>query len=189
MKILYKVLPALLIPTIAVGTYYSFKPSAVSYQTQPASNTVIKTDNTQQSLQPTTTQEVVQQPLLDTQPTTQVKTEKNIETPYYGEDPNQAGVYKVFDKQKLLNDVGIDIENQVWATRILDSMLDGSWIYNIRVDNVDGHVTLLYPKVSSETVSVAGDDYKLNPITQVKWLKNYVETKYNNNWQQAYLNI
>lgn len=123
-----------------------------------------------QSVSEAPTQQPASAPAPDTPPTPEPEP-----TPTYGEDPNNPGLYIVFDKTALMDSAGISSGDRQYVQGIVKN-----WIYKgpLQEQTLCGAL----PKAK---MSVTGPDYETNPVTQLKWCDFYAKGRYGS-WQAAY---
>lgn len=96
--------------------------------------------------------------------------------PVYGEDPNNPGVFVVFDKETVMNQAGIAAPDRQYATNIAQG-----WYYK-----GPSSVTDLCGGVKPRSkMATAGADYDTNPVTQLKYCDSYVKARYGT-WENGY---
>lgn len=96
--------------------------------------------------------------------------------PVYGEDPNNPGVFVVFDKEAVMNQAGIAEADKQYVTKVA-----GGWIYKAPSANFNV-CNGIEPR---SRMAVSGADYDTNPVTQLKYCKTWVEGRYGT-WENAY---
>jgi hypothetical protein len=122
------------------------------------------------------------QPSLDTQPaiapTPAVVTQATQEQTKYGEDPNNPGVFIVFDKASVMASAGIGSDQQPAADTLITKMMQ--WRYK---QTAFPESDLCYV-VPTSKMAVAGADYRDNPVTQLKYCNTLVVARYGT-WDAA----
>jgi hypothetical protein len=96
------------------------------------------------------------------------------EQPKYGEDPNNPGVFVVFDKTAVMTEAGVSTDDYNYVDKILRG-----WIY--KGSSPSANLCQAYPATKMQSF---GADYPDNPITQLKWCNDYVAKRYGT-WAKA----
>jgi hypothetical protein len=127
------------------------------------------------TVEPTTTQTVISQ---TTTPTTSTQTQKTTTIqPDYGEDPNNPGIYIVFNKTSVMTEAGIPSNQQSAADTLISYLMN--WRYK-----VSGHDADLCYIVPLSKMASSGSDYETNPVTQLSYCNELVQSRFGS-WQQA----
>ncbi len=153
--------------------------------TQPTQKPVVKSALIKE--EPTTTQS---EPVAEsTQPEQQVAArvaEPPVASPPpaqpqgdYGERPDKPGFYAVFNKLAVIQAAGIPVEHQTTAVALI-SQINMDWNYYNPTDKRYNLCTIS----PVEKMAIAGEDYRTNPVTQMKWCANYVIKRYGS-WEAA----
>lgn len=102
--------------------------------------------------------------------------------PIYGEDPNNPGVFVVFDKEIVMNQAGVPADQQTDANTLISKRLN--WRYKV-AGSPDANLCGIAPIVKMAT---AGTDYLTNPVTQLNWCNQYAQGHYGS-WAAALANF
>lgn len=102
--------------------------------------------------------------------------------PAYGEDPNNPGVFVVFDKEIVMNQAGVPADQQTDANTLISKRLN--WRYKV-AGSPDANLCGIAPIVKMAT---AGTDYLTNPVTQLNWCNQYAQGHYGS-WAAALANF
>lgn len=97
--------------------------------------------------------------------------------PDYGEDPNIPGRFIVFDKAAVMSQAGIQESLQPDADKLITHI--SNWVYKW---DTYGRRDICW---EAPDALVAGTDYYSNPVTQVKFCKDYVDQKFGGSWSVA----
>lgn len=128
------------------------------------------------TVQPTTVTPTQQTQTQTTTPTTTTPTPPQ---PEYGEDPNNPGVYIVFDHTAVMNAAGIPADQQAAADTLISHLML-NWRYKY-ASGQEADLCYVMPEIRMDKF---GSDYKDNPITQLKYCNYYAQTRFGG-WNQA----
>lgn len=148
-------------PNMQTDTATSATPPVTSTTVQPATAAPISQTQTQTGTSST-----------DTTTTTSPQ-------PEYGEDPNNPGVYIVFDHTAVMNAAGVPADQQAAADTLISHLML-NWRYKY-VSGEEADLCYVMPEIKMDKF---GADYKDNPITQLKYCNYYAQTRFGG-WNQA----
>lgn len=166
---------AILLSAGAVGTVLAMQPGSQHKEvTIKQTSTISKQVVEPSPATPTDTTVGEQHAALAQSPALAQTPAPEPEQPRYGEDPNNPGVFIVFDKIWVMDQVGIATDDRVYVEKI-----GRGWIY--KASNPLGNICQASPAIKMKAF---GDDYLDNPVTQLKWCNDYVVKRYGT-WQKA----
>lgn len=148
-------------------------PKQVTFK-QTASVDTQKPANTEPTASDTATP-AAQQSQKVAQPT---QTTPQPAQPAYGEDPSNPGIFVVFDKTAVMIAAGVPEAEQPAADQLLTKMMQ--WRYK-QTAFPESDICYVVPVVK---MAVSGDDYRDNPITQLKYCQALVSARFST-WDAA----
>ncbi len=177
----------LIITTLAVTILLG---GSVGYALTRDTKPVTKSTTQTQQIDPVDTTPTQTPVAQNTQTTTQPTTTLTAPTPApapaplpdYGEDPNNPGVYIVFNKTSVMTSAGVPIDQQTVANQLISTKINLEWHYqSSKLQSDRDSLCGITPEVK---MAQAGADYEINPITQLKYCNTLVQARYGS-WQGA----
>lgn len=172
---------------VAIGTTATVKaldnhtPSikrTASIQTDVTTPQTASTDQTTVKPSVVSSTSAVSAPVTTPVPAASTPTPKLL----YGVDPNNPGIYVVFDKASVMTQAGIPADQQAAAESILQS--HGQWTYynsNVGSDGVYSNGLCGLPQAKLDALA---PDWKTNPVSQLPLCNQYIIGKYGS-WNNA----
>lgn len=185
MKLTRKHLVLVAIPMVMVTTTGAYALSRPDQQAKNNTITVVSPENQPESAAPQggSPQPSVEVPtkLISTPlPSASAPVPPPVPTPQpsYGEDPNNPGVFIVFDKITVMTQAGISADDQSTVDTLIGKLMQ--WRYK-QTAFPESDLCYVVPTIK---MAPYGSDYANNPVTQLKFCNAYAIGRYGS-WSNA----